>query len=138
MSLALYGICCLIHDAWRWGMSARYARGNPSTSFILVVKNLDLEIEWVIRCIEQEIEKAGVDCDLVVVDCGSNDLTPSILEHMKEESDVIEVLHVKDGARPVAEALPLCRGAVVHILDLANRLNGDECKGAVRMLLSRS
>ena len=133
LSLAIYGAWLLVKDIWTLFLQPRIVE-MPSASFLIVVKNFEHEIEDLIRYLMREIEAVGTSCDVVIVDNHSNELTPAILARLQEELG-LTVLTLPAHPRPVAEALPLCRGAVVHVLELGNRLSAEEYMMAVCTLL---
>lgn len=62
------------------------------------------------RYLLREMESGGHEYDAIVVDCGSEDLTPVILTRLADEFHALTVIKGGQAVRPVAEALPLCRG----------------------------
>jgi hypothetical protein len=134
LSLSMYGIWCFLHDVWQWWLEPHFA-SRPSCSFLVVVKNLDGEIEDVFRYLTREIEHAEIDCDIVVVDVSCNDFTSAVLERVENDSDVIKVVTMPAGKRAIGEAMALCRGSVVHVMDLSNRMSVEEFMVTVRTLL---
>jgi len=134
LSLSMYGMYCFFHDLWRWWLEPGLA-DMPSGSFLVLVRNLDREIEDIFRYLTVSIEEAGLDWDIVAVDLSSNDLTACILERFASRSDRMQVLVLSSSSKPVGEAMALCRGKVVHVLDLSHRLNTEECMIAIRTLL---
>jgi hypothetical protein len=134
LSLAMYGIWYFIHDLWKWWLEPRFV-SIPSCSFLIVVRNLDYKVEELLRYVAQEIEDTDIDCDIVVVDVSSDDLTAAILERLANKFLMIKVVVLADGLRPITEAIALCRGAVVHVMDLTNRMSTDDFMVAVCGLL---
>ena len=134
LSLAMYGIWYFIHDLWKWWLEPRFV-AIPSCSFLIVVRNLDHKVEELLRYIAQEIEDTELECDIVVVDVSSDDLTATILERLANEFWMMRVVVLAAGLKPIGEAIALCRGAVVHVMDLTNRMSIDEFMVAVCGLL---
>jgi len=134
LSLSIYGAWCFVQDLWKWWLEPRLIP-RASCSFLIVVKNLDGDIEDLLRYLAGAIEYAEVDWDIVVVDVSSNDFTPAILERLVNASEFIKVVVLPAGQRAIGEAIPLCRGKVVHVLDLSNRMNTEEFMGVVCGLL---
>jgi len=134
LSLAMYGIWYFIRDLWKWWLAPRFV-SVPSCSFLVVVKDLDYRVEGLLRYLAHEIERAEVDCDIVVVDVSLDDLTSVILERLAEELPDLSIMSFPTGIRPVGEAIALCRGAVVHVMDLANRMSAEDFMVAVCGLL---
>lgn len=90
-----------------------------------------------LRDLVRELELAEFECDVVVLDRNSGDLTSSMLNRLVEESPLLRVVHAPDSVLSIAEALPLCRGEVVHILDVGNRLTVKGYYDVLHMLLNR-
>lgn len=136
LSFSIYGAWCFAHDLWKWWLAPRLVP-RPSGSFLVVVRNLDGDIEDLLRYLARAIEYAEVDWDIVVVDVSSSDFTPVILERLATDSDMIQVMVLSAGQRAIGEAIPLCRGKVVHVLDLSNRLNTEDFMVTVCGLLGQ-
>lgn len=134
LSLSIYGAWCFVHDLWKWWLEPKLVP-RTSCSFLVVVKNLDSDIEDLLGCLARAIEYAEVDWDVVVVDVSSDDFTPAILERLVSQSEIIKVVVLPAGQRAIGEAIPLCRGKVVHVLDLSNRMSTEEFMVAVYGLL---
>lgn len=134
LSLAMYGIWYFIHDLWKWWLEPRLI-SIPSCSFLIVVRNLDYKVEDLLRYVAQEIEDADMECDIVVVDVSSDDFTATILERLANEFLMMRVVALAAGIKPIGEAIALCRGAVVHVMDLTNRMSADDFMVAVCGLL---
>ncbi|WP_378950716.1 hypothetical protein [Pelosinus sp. sgz500959] len=134
LSLSMYGFWCFLHDAWKWWLEPRLVP-VPSCSFLVVVRNLDEDVEDLFRYLLWKIENSDIDCDVVVLDMSSNDFTTAILERLANESDILSVVVVPAGQRVLGEAVPLCRGKVVHMLDLSHRMSTDEFMVTVCALL---
>lgn len=134
LSLAMYGMWYCIRDLWKWWLAPRFV-AVPNCSFLIVVKNLDYRVEELLRYLSHEIERAEVDCDIVVVDVSSDDFTAAILERLAEENPTMRVVVFSEGLRPVNEAIALCRGSIVHVMDLANRMSVEDFMVAVCGLL---
>lgn len=121
LSFALYGVWHIIKDIWRACLAAR--RSNPvRTSLLLIVRNCEQEIEGMIRYLLHEATLDPFWCELVVVDCASDDITPFILERLADKRPDIKVVRLPEGARPSVEGLNFCHGEVVYVLDTVNRL----------------
>jgi hypothetical protein len=136
LSLAIYGGWLLIRDIWDMFIEPRLVQ-LPSASFLIIVKDCEQEIEDLMRYLVREIENNDSDCDIVVVDNNSSDLTPVILARIADDNPIIEIIRVTNGAKPVAEGLPLCRGGVVHVLEIGRRLSADEFMLTVCKLLEQ-
>ncbi len=134
LSLAMYGMWYCIRDLWKWWLEPRLV-SVPSCSFLIVVRNLDYRVEDLLRYLAHEIERAEVDCDIVVVDVSSDDFTAMILERLVGDIPIMKVVMFSEEIRPVSDAIALCRGSVVHVMDLAHRMSIDDFMVAVCGLL---
>lgn len=136
LSLAIYGGWLLIRDIWDMFIEPQLAP-MPNASFLVIVKDCENDIEDLMRYLLREIENNDADCDIVAVDNNSHDLTPSILSRLADDNPLMQLVIVPHGSRPVAEGLPLCRGGVVHVLEVGKRLTRDEFMMAVCSLLQQ-
>ena len=125
LSLAILGLCRLVMDCWRW-YGAPSLQKVPSMTFLLIIRNQEEEIEQIVRFLMTEMLTADIPCEVVVVAWGSTDLTPLILSRLVEENPAFTVLYAAEHVRPASEALPLCRGEVVHVFDLVSRLHAEK------------
>lgn len=137
VSLALYGLWYVIKDIWNWFTTLEFVR-LPGASFVILVRNIEYEVEDLMRYLANEIADSGQECDAIIVDCGSDDLTPTILKRLAGEITVLTVVSGGRAVRPVAEVLPLCRGGVVHVLDLTGRLQVEQFMAVVSSLLRQN
>lgn len=133
VALAIYGAWLLVRDIWELFLSPRLVE-LPGVSFLIGVRNGEQEIEELIRYLGREIEATGLVCDVVVVDCNSEDLTPLILARLAQQLPFLQLFRL-NGGRNLADGLPLCRGGVVHVLELGTRLSGEEFMAVVCRLL---
>lgn len=125
LSLSMYGLWCALQDIWKWWLE-RPLTAMPSHSFLVVVKNLDAEREELLRSLIKIIDEKGMDWDVVVVVTGADDLPLGFVERLLGDGDRIQVMLSFGSQQAMQEAIFLCRGKVVHILDLCNRISGEE------------
>ncbi|MBP2636903.1 MAG: hypothetical protein H6Q72_2810 [Firmicutes bacterium] len=137
VSLALYGLWYVIKDMWAWCTGLAYMQ-LPDASFVILVHNMEYELEELLRFLAAEMATGSYECDVIVVDCGSDDLTPAILRRLASEMPGLTVVSAGRAMRPVAEVLPICRGAVVHVLDLTGRLKTRQFMAVVSSLLRQT
>ena len=57
------------------------------------------------------------------------------MERMTAEREEVRLIALADSYRSVHDVLPLCRGASIHLFDVANRLTPGECASAIHCLL---
>jgi cellulose synthase/poly-beta-1,6-N-acetylglucosamine synthase-like glycosyltransferase len=136
LSLSMYGIWWFLHDIWQWWLEPRW-RQRPSCSFLVVVRKFDGEIEDLFRYLARKIAYAEIDADIVVVDVSSDDLIAAILERLAREIEIITVMVAPTSSRAIGDAMVLCRGKVVHVLDLSQRMDAHDFMTTVCTLLSQ-
>mgnify|MGYP003586072522 CR=1 FL=1 len=134
LSLAIYGAWCLVSDLWCSYWEPRY-RSSPGCTFLVFVRNQEQVIEEVMRCFLSEIDSSEAVCDAVVIDCGSVDLTPMIIERLTADHPLITFVALRDNSRPSGDLLPLCQGGIIHVLDMTGRLKCSEFLLTVHSLL---
>ncbi len=136
LSLAIFGGWCLCRDLWRWFLEPSLAR-LPDGTLLIFVKNQENGIEELMRCFLLDLNNSEAGYDAVVVDCGSTDLTPLILERLTADEPLVHFMVLRENFRPAGEMLPLCRGSIVHVLDMTGRLTGSEFLFAAASILRR-
>lgn len=137
VALAVYGLIGLVRDSWEcWGQ--RKYHPQPAVSLLILVKNMEEEIEMLMRELISRLEEAPFPCDAVIVDCGSTDFTYEIVYRLAEQCPLIEIFTVPGKCKPVGEALPICRGSIIHILDLTGRIAAGEFVPVVARLLKQA
>lgn len=136
LSLAIFGLWYFMLEIWQWYIKPRVMH-LPSASFLFIVRNLEQEIEQLMRAVLRDMETASITCEAVVVESGSDDLTPRILVYLAGESPLLKVVHLPREERPIIKALPACEGAAVYVFDLVHRMDVHECQAAVHEILAR-
>lgn len=134
LSLAMYGLWCFLHDSWKWWVEPRLVP-VPSCSFLVAIRNVDDEVEDLFRYLLWKVENSDMECDVVVLDMSLDDFTAFILQRLAGEGEILSVVKTPAGQRALGEALPLCRGKIIHILDLSQRMNREEFMVTVCTLL---
>lgn len=134
ISLALYGIVRILSDTWEWIFDERITQVS-SYSFFIVVKNLDQEIEYLMRLFIEKVARTDLDYDMVIVDRNSCDLTPGILSRLAEEFADIRLVTITNDTDSPHMLLPLCRGEIICLLDLSSRLPPADFASAICSLL---
>lgn len=132
LSLALFGGWCFLQELWCWLIAPRVLP-RPRLSFLLLVHDIEQEVEALLRHLQLELETAEVDCDVIVLDCGSADLTPEISARLENEFANLRLVRAESA--DVRRALMECRGEVVHVLDTVHRITPDALLPTVRWVL---
>jgi len=136
LSLSMYGIWCALQDIWKWWLTLPLG-AMPTGSFLVLVSNLDGETEELLRFLGKEIEEKGMDWDLVVVVTSSNELPLGFVERLLGDGDRVQVMLSSTSRQVIDEAIGLCQGKVVHILDLCHRISREEFMVTVCALLGQ-
>jgi len=134
ISLALYGMWTVCQDLWHSYLSVR--REKIRASLLVVVCNVEEQVEYMVRYIAQTVTDDDNWYDVVVVDYGSDDLTPLVLDRLAVEYPVLKVVHLTCDSRPVADGLSFCLGDTVYILDFVNRLASAKFTAVMEWLFS--
>ena len=115
LSLAIFGLWCFCLEGWKWYIKPHVLH-LPSVSFLFIVKNMEHEIEQMMRGILREMEIASITCEAVVVEAGSDDLTPRILVYLAGESTLLKVLHLPQEECPILKSTAcLRRGGSLYV-----------------------
>ncbi len=134
LALAIYGFWNVGKDCLEWLAQSRRS-SLPSISIVLYVRDCEQVIEDLLYCVFHDLDKEAPTVDLLLVDGGSRDLTLAIMERMTAEREEVRLIAFAESYYAVHDVLPLCRGATIHLFDLANRLTPGECLSAIHSLL---
>ncbi|HHL38943.1 MAG TPA: glycosyltransferase family 2 protein [Deltaproteobacteria bacterium] len=86
---------------------------EPELSIAVPLYNEEENIERVIGELTERLDKEGVDYELVLVNNGSRDATPSLIERMASENERIRPVHLRENqgyGGGILAGLRLCRG----------------------------
>lgn len=137
VSLALYGLWHIVRDIWNAYLAPRWDHA-PRASLLMVVQNVEQQVEGMIRFLIRDIAADPAWCDIVVVDYGSEDITPSILDRLARECPLLKVVHLAGCSRPVSVGITFCQGEVVYVLDFVHRLKYDQFMTAMGTLTRKA
>jgi hypothetical protein len=136
VSLALYGLWHVgrdLHGLWAGRGDGR----APGTSLVVIVRNAEASIEDRLRFLLYETALEPAWQEIVVVDHGSDDLTPAILDRLAAYYPLLKIIHLPLAARPLADAAAYCQGEILEILDLESRVANADWDAALRRLVCR-
>jgi hypothetical protein len=136
VSLALYGLWHFSRDLLSLACGRRPA-GAAGASLLILVRDAEATIEYHLRRLLYDTALEASWGEIIIVDHGSGDLTPAILDRLAAASPLLRVIHLPPEARPVGEAMSFCRGDVVVILDTVTRLKNIDLSAAARRLAGR-
>lgn len=136
VALAIYGLWQLWSQFVLLALMPRSSRAL-SVSLLVVTRNAEASIESAVRYLLQQAELEESWQEVVIVDHGSDDLTPAILCRLAERHPLLRAVCLPAAARPVADGLALCRGEIIEILDLVSRLSDRDLHHATRLLLRK-
>lgn len=136
VALAIYGLWQL------WSQLVLFALGQHSpraltVSLLVVVRNAETTVEGAVRYLLQQAELEESWQEIVVIDHGSDDLTPAILCRLAERHPLLTAVCLPAAARPVFDGLAFCRGEIIQILDTVSRLSARDLVQATRLLLRK-
>ena len=72
LSFAIFGGYCFIKDLWLWHRELRI-KEQYGFSMVILVKDIENDIEEMLRHLMMEIEIAEMDCEVIVYDDYSQD-----------------------------------------------------------------
>lgn len=130
MSLAIFGVYCLVKDLWLWSIESRDSI-VPRMSLLILVKDIEQDLEDMIRQLMLEIQAAGVECDVVICDYYSEDLTYEIAKRLEREYAGVTTVRSRHVNLIISEVLPYARGTTIQILDVVKRIKPEEFFGVV-------
>ncbi|MEL7599468.1 MAG: glycosyltransferase family A protein [Proteiniphilum sp.] len=110
--------------------------GNPMVSIIVPAYNAEKFIEETVR---SALATRYVPIEIVIVDDGSSDATPNILEKIAEEHDIVRVYTQANAGASVARnhAIREAKGVYILPLDSDNLISPDYVQEAVKVLQAR-
>jgi cellulose synthase/poly-beta-1,6-N-acetylglucosamine synthase-like glycosyltransferase len=136
VALAIYGLWQLWCQLVRFAVGPRSPR-ELTVSLLVVVRNAETTVEGEVRYLLQQAELEESWQEIVVIDHGSDDLTPAILSRLAERHPLLRAVCLPAAARPLTDGLALCRGEIIQILDLVGRLSAHDLAPATRLLLRK-
>lgn len=117
--LAAYGVFTLLQALWRW-LAERRALGRPALSVVVVVRDQERAVEGLLGELLAAPDGARLVSDIVVVDLGSRDNTPAILQRLARQHPQLRSLLLPPGAtadEAVAAAARQCPSPLLLCLD---------------------
>jgi len=106
---------------------------NPLISVVIPAYNCQDTLK---RAIDSVINQSYDNIEIIVVDDGSTDATPSLCDQIAESDDRIRVIHKKNGRQASARnaGLKVCKGEYVLFLDSDDELQINCCKIVTKQL----
>ncbi|GAB6179384.1 hypothetical protein JCM14036_07030 [Desulfotomaculum defluvii] len=117
--LACYGVYYLVQDLLRFFRS----EPGPPVSMLVVIRDRALDLEYLIRRMEDWRKRQWVELEIVVVDDGSTDDTGKILRYLQQKYSY-RLLTLAKGPRDgehdeaLQTGLLHCHNALVWLVDL--------------------
>ena len=134
LSLALYGLWHFCRDMC--GLWSSPMPGRPLTvSLLIIVRNAEDIVEGQVRGLLHQTVFTSPWQEVVIVDHGSDDLTPAILTRLAALHPLLKIVCLTVAARPVAEAIAFCQGDIVQVLDMETRVAPAEWEAAIQRLI---
>ena len=97
-------------------MSALYSESPVTLSIVMPAYNEEKTVGSVVKRITEEV---SCNFELIIVNDGSSDRTPKIIEDLAAKDQRIRTIHKKNGGKASAlkEGFAMSRGAIVIIQD---------------------
>ena len=105
----------------------------PEVSIIVPVYNAEKAVG---RCIESILEQEYTDFELILIDDGSRDSSPQILDGYAEKDQRVRVVHKENGGVSAARntALDMAQGKYIQFLDADDWISAEATKLLVRTM----
>jgi hyaluronan synthase len=109
---------------------------KPLVTIIVPVKN---EEENIRRCIQSCIDSTYSSKQIIVVNDGSTDQTPRILDHMRKEHQDLHIIHLSKSIgkkKAIEVATEIAKGEIYFFMDSDCNMANDAVENAVKIFLS--
>lgn len=136
LSFAILGIWCFFKSIWEDVVLA-HAFTVPKITFFILVKNMEQDIEEILRHTAYEIERSGLDCEVIVVDYASDDLTYPIAKRLAKEYDPLIAVCDESKFANMKLGLLYAEGSVIHVVDTIRQINAKEILPLICWLLRK-
>lgn len=99
----------------------------PSVSIIIPAWNAE---KYIRRCAESVLKQDFADFELIIVDDGSTDATPAILDELAAADERVRVIHQENSGVSVSRnrAIEQARGKYIQFLDADDWMTSDSTK----------
>jgi len=140
-ALAAYGFLAAALAVWRGARSwSRRRSRRPFVSILVITKNKERIIEGLIRGICSLAARGEMaEFEMIVVDDGSTDLTPDILDRLARVYANLRIVQMTElsgrGETPAEVGMFVCSGPVVLLLNVQGHVQPRELLDAVQYLL---
>jgi len=142
VALALYGAACLGLVLARWLASSGGGSNRPFLSFLVLVENKQAVIEGFLRGLLASLNRQWDtgQYEVVVVDNGSTDDTPLIIERLARRHPVLRTVQVRRSQRVQESALEvglfLSRSSTMVLMDIRQAAEVRHVLAAVEAIIS--
>jgi hyaluronan synthase len=109
---------------------------KPLVTIIVPVKN---EEENIRRCIQSCIDSTYSSKQIIVVNDGSTDQTPRILDHLHKEHSDLHIIHLSKSIgkkKAIEVATEIAKGEIYFFMDSDCNMANDAVENAVKIFLS--
>lgn len=126
LALALYGLACALTEAQQLLRRMLRRENAASLTLLVLMQNQAQEAEGVVRALLDLVGRSPLsdgEFDLLLVDLGSTDETPAILERLAQKAEHIRTVQLpSDQPANIYEiARSLCHTDLVILADLRGR-----------------
>ena len=125
LSFAIFGGYCFIKDLWLWHKELKIKEHYPF-SIVVLVKDIEEDIEEMIRHLMLEIEIAEMNCDVIIYDDYSQDLTFSIAKRLEREYASLMVIQYNEQNSSFQAMSNAAKGDFIQFLDTIHCINPKE------------
>lgn len=130
IALAIFGIYCFVKDLWLWSMEPRVETA-PRMSLLILVKDIEQDLEDMVRQLMLKIQATGIECDVILCDYHSEDLTYEIAKRLERDYAALTTVRSRHINLIMSEVLPYARGSTIQILDVVKRIKPEEFFGII-------
>ena len=125
LSFAIFGGYCFVKDLWLWHRELRI-KEQYRFSMVILVKDIENDIEEMLRHLMMEIEIAEMDCEVIVYDDYSQDLTFSIAKRLEREYASLTVMKFAKQTEWFSHMAAATNGNFVQLLDTIHCIKPEE------------
>ncbi|HYG59204.1 MAG TPA: glycosyltransferase family A protein [Symbiobacteriaceae bacterium] len=133
LALALYGLYAAAGAVGRWVQTAS-GKASP-LSFVVLTRNQEHQIEGFLRSMLSGLRASPRRCELVLVDLGSTDATPYILERLVRNERVGLIrLETQEPGEALTVAHFLSQGHVAVVVDMRGQARASSVLETLRAI----
>ena len=117
LSFAILGLWCFFKELWTQ-IVKEHLFTIPKITFFILVKNIEDDIEEMLRHLALEIENSKCECEVILIDYTSEDLTYPIAKRLAKEYAPLISVYDESSFNDMKLSLLCCEGKIMHIIDM--------------------